>query len=281
MSRIVVIVQARTTSSRLPGKVLQEIAGQPMLVRVVQRLARAETIHQVVVATTTDPSDDPIAALCSVNGYPCYRGSLHDVLDRFYQAALAYHADIIVRITADCPIIDPRLVDLTVKAFLGLEHNLPGRISQRANNLNGQPYPFDFAANRLPPPWKRTFPIGLDTEVCSLPALERAWKEADQKYQREHVMPYLYDDVGIDFDRPCRFRVLQIDHAPDCGAYRWTVDTPSDLEVVRRIYEHFAGQDDFTWLDVLSLFEQEPGLAKLNAGVVHKHLYDFDQRAKD
>jgi spore coat polysaccharide biosynthesis protein SpsF len=202
-------------------------------------------------------------------------------LDRFYQAALAYHADIIVRITADCPVIDPRLVDLTVKAFLGLERDLPGRISLQATNLGGQPYPFDFAANRLPPPWKRTFPIGLDTEVCSLQALERAWNAADQKYQREHVMPYLYDDIGVDFNRPCRFRVLQIDHTQDCGAYRWTVDTASDLEVVRRIYSHFGGQDDFTWQDVLCLFESKPELAEINASVVHKHLYDFDQRAKD
>lgn len=281
MRRIVVIVQARTSSSRLPGKVLQEIAGQPMFVRVVQRLARAEMINQIVVATTTDPSDEPIAVLCSERGFPCFRGSLHDVLDRFYQAALAFRADVIVRITADCPIIDPGLVDLTVKAFLGSECSLPGRISQRASNLEGQPYPFDFAANRLPPPWKRTYPIGLDTEVCSMKALERAWIEADQKYQREHVMPYLYDDVGVNFDQACRFRVLQIDHAQDCGAYRWTVDTPADLEVVRRIYERFDGKDDFTWLDVLRLFEREPELAFLNAGVVHKHLYDFDQRAKD
>ena len=94
-------------------------------------------------------------------------------------------------------------------------------------------------------------------------------------------MPYLYDDVGVNFDQPCRFRVLQIDHEQDYGAYRWTVDTSADLEVVRRIYERFEGPDDFTWLDVLSLFEREPELAALNAGVVHKHLYDFDWRAKD
>ena len=112
-------------------------------------------------------------------------------------------------------------------------------------------------------------------------ALERAWNEADQKYQREHVMPYLYDDVGINFDQPCKFRVLQIDHPHDFGILRWTVDTPPDLEVIRRIFSRFEGKNEFSWLDVLALFEREPELADLNANIVHKHLYDYDSRAKD
>ena len=281
MSHTVAIIQARTTSSRLPGKVLQEIAGQPMLVRVVERTRHAAMINQVVVATTSDPSDEPIVELCQRQGYACFRGSLHDVLDRFYQAARKFEAGVIVRITADCPLIDPDVIDLTVRAFMGQEREQPGRISQHPVNMDGQIYPFDFTANRLPPPWKRTFPIGLDTEVCSLAALERAWKEANQKYQREHVMPYLYDDVGVNFDQPCRFRVLQIDHTQNLGSMRWTVDTPPDLEVVRKIYSRFDGKDDFSWLDVLALFEREPELAELNANVVHKHLYDYDQRTKD
>lgn len=281
MNRIVAIVQARTTSSRLPGKVLQDIAGQPMLVRVVERTRRASLVDQVVVATTLDPTDAPVVDLCSARGYACFQGSLHDVLDRFYQAARKFDADVIVRITADCPLIDPGVIDLTVRAFLGQEQGIPGRISQRSLNLEGQAYPFDFAANRLPPPWKRTFPIGLDTEVCSMTALEVAWKQAEQKYQREHVMPYLYDDVGVNFDQPCRFRVLQIDHTQDLGALRWTVDTQPDLELVRYIYGYFQGRDDFTWQDVLLLFKREPKLAEVNASVVHKQLYDFDQRAKD
>jgi len=279
MSRTIAIIQARTTSSRLPGKVLQEIAGQPMLVHVVERTSRARMVDQVVVATTTDPSDEPIVELCAAQGYACFRGSLHDVLDRFYQAAQAFDAGVIVRITADCPLIDPGVIDLTVKAFLGLERGLPGRISQRLMNMEGQPYPFDFAANRLPPPWKRTYPIGLDTEVCSLAALECAWKEADRKYQREHVMPYLYDDVGVNFDQPCRFRALQIDHAQNFGAQRWTVDTPPDLEVVRCVFDRFDGRDDFTWLDVLALFEREPELLEINAQIQHKTAFDIDERA--
>ncbi len=281
MSQTLAIIQARTTSSRLPGKVLQDISGQPMLVHVVERTLRAELVDQAVVATTTDPSDDPIVELCKKRGYACFRGSLHDVLDRFYQAACQYEAGVIVRITADCPLIDPRLIDLTLRAFWGEIQGLPGRISQQLLNTEGLAFPFDFTANRLPPPWSRTYPIGLDTEVCSMAALARAWREADQKYQREHVMPYLYDDIGVNFDQPCRFRVLQIDHEQNLGSLRWTVDTPIDLEVVRQIFSHFIGREDFSWLDVVELIKRDPLLGEINANVVHKNVYDFDQRAKD
>jgi spore coat polysaccharide biosynthesis protein SpsF len=252
-----------------------------MLVHVVERTLLAELVDQTIVATTTDASDDPIAELCAGRGYACFRGSSHDVLDRFYQAAHAYEADVIVRITADCPLIDPGLIDLTIKAFRGEERELPGRVSRRTRNVNGQAYPFDFTANRLPPPWSRTYPIGLDTEVCSMVALTRAWQEAEQRYQREHVMPYLYDDIGVNFDQPSRFRVLQIDHERDLGALRWTVDTPIDLEVVRKIFSSFSGKDNFSWLDVVDLFERDPELGTLNASVVHKDVYDFDRRVKD
>jgi spore coat polysaccharide biosynthesis protein SpsF (cytidylyltransferase family) len=112
-------------------------------------------------------------------------------------------------------------------------------------------------------------------------ALTRAWQEAEQRYQREHVMPYLYDDIGVNFDQPSRFRVLQIDHERDLGALRWTVDTPIDLEVVRKIFSSFSGKDNFSWLDVVDLFERDPELGTLNASVVHKDVYDFDRRVKD
>ena len=171
--RTVAIIQARMNSSRLPGKVLQDIAGQPMLMRVLERARRAKTVDDVIVATTTDPSDDPIEAVCRERGYLIYRGSMFDVLDRYYGAARLAQADVIVRVTADCPVIDPAVIDQVVEAF----H------TQNA----------DFACNRLPPPWKRTWPIGLDTEVCSFAGLERAWKEAVLPYEREHVMPFFYD----------------------------------------------------------------------------------------
>jgi spore coat polysaccharide biosynthesis protein SpsF len=196
--RVVAIVQARMASTRLPGKVLCEIAAQPMLVRVVERTQRARTIDRVIVATTTDPADDAIARLCALQKYDSYRGSMNDVLDRVYQTASSFDADIIVRITADCPLIDPDVIDHTVNSFLG--RTAPLSISPTANpmeSVTAPQFPLDFAANRLPPPWKRTYPIGLDTEVCSFAALQRAWKEADQPHQREHVMPYLYENSPI------------------------------------------------------------------------------------
>lgn len=249
--RTVAIIQARMSSSRLPGKVLLDLAGQPMLVRVVDRVRRARSVDDVVIATTTDPADDPIETLCCERSYQVYRGSMFDVLDRFYGAARQFGADVIVRVTADCPIIDPDVIDHTVAAFW-------------ANQA-------DFAANRLPPPWKRTWPIGLDTEVCSFTGLERAWKEAKLPYEREHVMPYFYDVDG-------RFKVVVTDHDPDYGAQRWTVDTPEDLALLREVFARFAGQDTFSWLDVLHLMEREPQLARINAGVRHKVGTEIDDR---
>ena len=247
----VAIIQARMSSSRLPGKVLLDLAGQPMLVRVIERVRRAKTVDEVAVATTTDPADDPIEKLCCERGYPIYRGSMFDVLDRFYGAARQMGADVIVRVTADCPVIDPDLIDHTVNAF----H------SSHA----------DFAANRLPPPWKRTWPIGLDTEVCSFAALERAWNEAQLPYEREHVMPYFYDVEG-------RFKVIVTEHDPDYGRQRWTVDTAEDLRLLSEIFTRFEGRDSFSWLDVLELIEREPDLASINAGVRHKVGTEVDAR---
>ncbi len=236
-------------SRRLPGKVLLDIAGQPMLAHVAARTRRAQTVAETLIATTTDPADEPIAAFCEAANLPCYRGSPADVLDRYYQAARASRAEAIVRLTGDCPLIDPDVIDHTVNEFY--ESGV------------------DFAANRLPPPWHRTYPIGLDTEVCSFAALERAWKEARQPHQREHVMPYLYEEEG-------RFRTLLVNHDPDYGHYRWTVDTAADLDLLRRIFAHFPGQDDFSWLEVVALFEREPDLAAINAHIQHKRHGDTE-----
>jgi spore coat polysaccharide biosynthesis protein SpsF len=258
----VAIVQARMQANRLPGKVLLSISGQPMLVRVAERARRAKLLDGVMVATTTDSSDDPIEILCQQRGYVCYRGSMQDVLDRYYQAARRVRAQVVVRLTADCPLIDPDLIDEVVAAFFG------GQVPQSEERVDP---PWDFAANRLPPPWQRTYPIGLDVEVCTFQALERAWREAGQPHQREHVMPYLYEQEG-------RFRVLVVNHDPDYGHLRWTVDTPEDLQLVRRVYASFPGRDDFTWQEVLDLFARQPQLAQINANIPHKSLLDVDAR---
>jgi spore coat polysaccharide biosynthesis protein SpsF len=185
---------------------------------------------------------------------------MFDVLDRYYGAARQAGAEMIVRITADCPVMDPDVIDLVVSAF---------HAAAASSGLDGT-----FACSRLPPPWKRTWPIGLDVEVCSFGGLERAWKEAALPYEREHVMPYFYDVDG-------RFKVVVIDHHLDYGSQRWTVDTAEDLELLRKIYAHFGGKDTFTWLEVLHLVQSEPQLLRINAGVRHKVGTEVDDRMEN
>jgi spore coat polysaccharide biosynthesis protein SpsF len=280
--KTIAIIQARMASSRLPDKVLLDIAGKPMLAWVVERTQRAQNLAEVIVATTTDSSDDAVQALCQERGYPVYRGSAFDVLDRYYQAARQHGADIVVRITADCPLIDPGLIDKAVATFTGSEGSesravrrdalLATAASPLASPLS--PFPYDFVANRLPPPWGRTYPVGLDIEVCSFSGLEQAWSEANQPHQREHVMPFFYE-------QPERFRIRLLNHKFDYGELRWTVDTPQDLELLRSIAAHFDGRDDFTWLEVLEFVKDNPGVAQINAFVQPKDYRDFDARNRD
>ncbi|MCC7187945.1 MAG: glycosyltransferase family protein [Anaerolineales bacterium] len=264
---VVAIIQGRMSSSRLPGKILADIAGQPMLQRVFVRTSRSASVSQTLFATTTDPSDDPVAEYCDFSGIPFTRGSLYDVLDRYYQTAESAKADVVVRITADCPVIDPELIDNVVNALLEGE--------------------YDFVCNRLPPPNHRTYPIGLDVEACTFKVLKQAWKEAKEPQHREHAMPFFYE--GVELTRQSRtletgtsprgFRVALLHHTTDFGDYRWTVDTPEDLEFMRQVYGHFDGRDDFSWKEVLDLIHDHPELMKINAGVQHKTLKDVDKRA--
>jgi spore coat polysaccharide biosynthesis protein SpsF len=221
---------------------------------VVERAMLAGMLDQVVVATTDDGSDDPLVAYCHEQGYPVFRGSQFDVLDRYYRAARHFSADIIVRITGDCPLIDPGLINEAVESL-------------HINNV-------DFVANRLPPPFGRTYPIGLDTEVVRYSALEHAWQEAEKPYEREHVMPYLYDQPG-------RFPVLLLNHEPDYGSLRWAVDTREDVEMVQAILSRTGGKRDFSWVDVLEILEKEPWLGDINRQVKHKTMLDVDVRSQE
>ena len=236
---IVAIIQARMGSSRLPGKVLKDLGGETVLARVVRRLQRSRQIARIIVATTTAPGDEVIVAECDRLEVLCFRGSEHDVLDRYYQAARANAADAVVRVTSDCPLIDPELVDETVEVF-------------RDKHA-------DYASNVFP----RTYPRGLDTEVFSFDALDRAWREAREAHQREHVTPYLYEHPQI-------FKLASLSGAADYSRYRWTLDTREDLELLRAIYSRFDGRDDFSWKEVLRLMEREPELAELNSQVLQK-----------
>ena len=248
--KVVAIIQARMGSQRLPGKVLADLGGRPVLEWMLRRAGRAERLDAVLVATTEESEDDAIADFCEQGGYACFRGSSFDVLDRYYQAAKSVQAEVVVRLTGDCPLIDPDLLDSNLRTFLEADA------------------PLDFAANRLP--GDRTVPIGLDIEICTMAALSRAWTEAEQAHQREHVMPYFYE-------HPQEFRVLHMRHEPDYGQYRWTVDSQEDLDLLRRVVTHFE-DDRFSWLDVLALFENQPELAEMNAGVALRGAQDVDER---
>jgi spore coat polysaccharide biosynthesis protein SpsF len=255
--RVVAIVQARMSSTRLPGKVLLDIGGETMLARVVRRVRRAALVQRTIVAATQGVADEPIVQECERLRVEVFRGAEEDVLDRFYQAACAYGAGAVVRITSDCPLIDPGVIDQVVRAF---QEAAP-----------------DYASNVI----RRTWPRGLDTEVLAFHALERAWREATKPYERIHVTPYLYQHPG-------RFRLLSVTRwdltpagdacvaptAGDASRDRWTVDTVEDLSFVREVYRRLGNDDSFRWTDVLDLLEQDPALSELNRSVQQKALHE-------
>jgi spore coat polysaccharide biosynthesis protein SpsF len=236
---VVAIIQARTGSTRLPGKVLMDISGKPMLTRVLERTKRAKLVRDVVVATTINHVDDPISHLCQAGGWPSFRGSEEDVLDRYFQAAQAYHVDLVVRITSDCPLVDPDLVDLIVQTFLDDRR-------------------FDYVSNTL----SRSFPRGLDVEVITFSALSKAWEQDKNPRLREHVTQYIVR-------HPEMFKLHGVRNSEDYSAMRWTVDTNEDLEFVRTIFAYF-GHDRFTWLDVLSAIREHPQWLEINRHIAQK-----------
>ena len=239
--KVVAIIQARLGSTRLPGKVLMDLGGRTVLARVVGRLRHTTRVDEILVATTDSVADDAIVRECNQLEVSCFRGSENDVLDRYYRAARACAAGAVVRITSDCPVIDPQIVDETIRVF-----------RQECG---------DYASNVLP----RTYPRGLDTEVFSMAALEQAWREAHASYEREHVTPYFYQ-------HPELFRLVSQRGQVDCSQYRWTLDTAEDLELLRIIYERFGNGNGFSWREVIQLMEREPELAEVNSRVVQNAL---------
>jgi spore coat polysaccharide biosynthesis protein SpsF (cytidylyltransferase family) len=234
---IAVIIQARMGSRRLPGKTMADVAGAPMLSHVVRRAAAIPGIERVVIATTPQPADRVIVDFASRNGIPVFVGSEDDVLDRFHQAARHVGATVVVRVTPDCPLLDPAVSGLVLARYL-------------------QDGTLDYVSNTQPP----SFPDGLDTEVFSFQALEVAWQNSVLRSEREHVTPYLWK-------RPELFRTACVHHDRDLSAMRWTVDEPRDLEFVRKVYDHLGTDRCFAMEDVLDLLRRHPGLAATNAGV--------------
>jgi spore coat polysaccharide biosynthesis protein SpsF len=232
---ILAIVQARMSSSRLPGKVLKEIMGKPMLSLLLERLRYAKHIDRIIIATSDDETDDILAQFCENYSIDCFRGSLEDVLDRFYQAALAYKAEHIVRITGDCPLIDPYIVDEVISLHREKE--------------------YDYTSNTLSP----TFPDGLDVEVVRFETLKMAWEQATLSSEREHVTPYIYK-------HPTLFRIGKYKHSCDLSYMRWTVDEHEDLEFVTKIFQHLykEGQSPFRMNDILQLLSKYPSYLTIN-----------------
>jgi spore coat polysaccharide biosynthesis protein SpsF len=231
---ILAILQARFTSTRLPGKVLKPILGKPILWHQIERIQRATLIDNLILGTSTDNTDDAIEILCNNSRLPCFRGSLNDVLDRFYQAAKPVDPDHIVRLTGDCPLADPQLIDQVI-----------------AFHLQGN---YDYTSNTIEP----TFPDGLDVEVLRFACLEQAWREARLPSQREHVTPFIHQ-------QPFRFKIGSFRNTNDLSYLRWTVDEPLDFDLISRIYEKlYPANPEFNMQDILALLELNPELTTLN-----------------
>lgn len=239
--RPLAIIQARMGSKRLPGKVMRLLIGKPVLWHVVDRLRFSKRIDTIVVATTTDPEDNVIEDWCCANWVQCYRGSRDDVLDRYYQAAQIYQADAILRITADCPALDPEVIDELLSEFEAHGYDVCG--------LAG------------------AFPDGLDCEVMTFSALERAWTQADKASEREHVTPYLHH-------HPEQFSLGRFERFQNLAHHRWTLDEERDLQFLELVFHRLFQEDrPFLTSDILRLLDREPELMTINQGIVRNEGY--------
>jgi len=232
-------------SSRLPGKVLLDIAGTPMLARVVGRARRAQTVNRVIVATTTKPQDDPLAAYARRLPVDVFRGDEDDVLDRYYQASREYELDVVVRITSDCPLLDSGLLDTVVRAVVDAGERV------------------DFCSNTI----ERRYPRGLDVEVAPRATLDRLWRTARAPHYRAHVFPYVYE-------HPDEFVTRSVTDTIDRSFMRWTVDTEEDLMFVREVYRQLGPDEPGSWRDVVALLERQPTLLRINEAVRQKTAHE-------
>lgn len=235
---IVVILQARMGSTRLPGKVMKQIEGKPMLWHIIERLKHIKLKSKIVIATTEDRADDVIEQFCRSEGMECFRGSRKDVLDRYYKAALAHKADVVVRVTADNPLIDPVIADKVIAAYL--------------DNAGD----YDLVSNTI----EATYPEGLKVEVLSFSSLEKCWKEAKEDHHREHVTIYIYE-------HPELFRLYNLVYDADMSYMRWTVDEERDLNFAREIYKRLYHEGSvFLMEEIFDILKREPALTKINRG---------------
>lgn len=233
------IIQVRMDSRRLPGKALIDIEGKPMLWHVINRLRRVKRLEKIIIATTPRKEDEPILHLADEEKIGYFRGDEIDVLDRFYQAAKKFGADVIVRVTVDCPLLDPEVIDRVAGHYMDNRKDL------------------DYVSNVIKP----TYPDGLDTECFPFSSLERAWKEARRPSEREHVTYYIWNN-------PSLFRLANVPYGKDISFLRWTVDEEKDLIFAREIYRRLKGRwETFRMRDVLKIIETEPEIAAINSDI--------------
>ncbi len=245
--RIVAIIQARVGSTRLPGKVLRTLCGKSVLAHVVDRVKAARRLDAVWIATTDNPADDPLVEECRHLGVPSFRGSESDVLARYHGAARASEAEAVVRITSDCPLFDAALLDEMLMVF---------------RQANRRDITLDYVSNVQ----QRRYPRGLDAEIFTRAALDRAHREARLPHEREHVTPYFYQ-------HPDLFRLGSYAGEADLSHLRWTLDTPEDWQFIEAVYRLLYRMDRlFTTAEVLELLQRQPELAQINCGVRQKPL---------
>lgn len=240
------IIQARTGSTRLPGKVLKKVSGKTILEHVIQRVRQSTLIDEIIIATTDLEQDRPIIDIAEFTGVRFFRGSEEDVLARYYYAAKDHKVDVIVRVTSDCPLIDPIVCDTIINFY-----------KQHFDQ-------YDLVTNAGPTSKSRSFPRGLDVEVFSVSILKKAFLHAHLARQREHVTPWIYESNSS----KVYFYRNDVDHSK----LRWTLDTDEDFLLIKTIYDHFyRGKHDFYYQDIMKLFNNNHGLAKINEHVIQKN----------
>ena len=246
MKKTAAIIQARMGSTRLPGKVLKKIKDKTVLSHVIKRVEQSKKTDEIIIATTEHKRDDPIIKEAKKCGVNYYRGSEEDVLSRYYESAKQYDVDTIIRITSDCPLIDPFIIDEIIEFY--------------------QKNDYDLVTNAGPIKENRTYPRGMDTEVFSFQILKETFQNAVQKYQREHVTPYIYENSG---------KIYYYKNNIDYSKYRLTLDESEDLKLIKKIYDKlYRGVHNFYLNDIIELLQDEPALAEINKKIEQKKLKD-------
>lgn len=235
------IIQARMGSTRFPEKILKELNGKTILEHIYKRVEDSD-VGKIIIATTINPIDDCVEAFCSEHDFLCFRGSEHDVLERFYMAATEHNLDIIVRITADDPLKDTKIINKAIQLLVS--------------------HKYDYVSNTITP----TYPEGIDVEVFTYEALSKAYKSATLPSEHEHVTPYIWKNTN-------KFNCYNFENDVDLSRMRWTMDTEDDYRFMCEIYSNFVGQDNFSMDDILNVLEEKPELLEINQGHIRNEGY--------